>query len=163
MPADLQKKHRDAGFVHVVGALKMTSIPVPENLRVVVANALAEDIGTGDATAALVPADARATATVIAREQCVVCGIPYFNETMRQIDPATEVRWHVEEGRRVDAETKLCSVSGHARSLLTAERVSVNFVQTLSSTATATRRYVEAIADVAGARAKPPSPNSGRG
>ena len=132
----------------------MVAIPVPDNLRAVVAQALAEDVGGGDATAALVPAAARATATVIAREPCVVCGVPYFDEAMRQIDPATQVLWHVREGDRVAAEMALCTATGRARSLLTAERVSINFVQTLSSTATATRRYVDAIAEIPGSRAQ---------
>ena len=75
-----------------------------------------------------------------------MCGAPYFNEAMRQVDPETEVIWHVNEGDQVAAQTKLCTITGAARSLLTAERVSLNFLQTLSSTATVTRRHVDAIA-----------------
>ena len=131
-----------------------TSIPVPPDIVDTVRRALAEDVGAGDATAALVPEAAHSTATVTAREACVVCGIPYFDEAMRQLDPATQVRWHVAEGERVAADTKLCTASGRSRSLLTAERVSINFLQTLSSTSTATRRYVDAIAEVSGARAQ---------
>ena len=129
----------------------MSAVPIPANVRALVAAALAEDVGSGDLTAALVPAAARAAASVIAREACVVCGIPFFDETMRQVDPTTSVTWHVAEGARVERETKLCTARGLARSLLTAERVAVNFVQTLSATATVTRRHVDA---VVGTRAK---------
>ena len=129
----------------------MSTVPVPANLQAVVANALAEDIGSGDLTAGLVPAGSRATATVTAREACVVCGIPYFNEVMRQVDRETQVSWHVSEGDLVAAQTRLCTITGMARSLLTTERVALNFLQTLSATATVTRRHVDA---VAGTRAK---------
>jgi nicotinate-nucleotide pyrophosphorylase (carboxylating) len=116
--------------------------------------AIPGDVRDGDATAALVPELERATATVTAKEACVVCGIPYFDEAMRQLDAGTSVEWHVAEGDRVAAGTKLCTVTGRARSILTAERVAINFLQMLSSTATITRRHVDAIADVPGARAK---------
>lgn len=129
----------------------MTPIPTPPDLQKTVAAALAEDIGSGDLTARLVPAAARATATVITRESCVVCGAPYFTEAMRQVDPATKVTWHVQEGDMVAPLTKLCSVAGTARSLLTTERTALNLLQTLSSTATATRRHVDS---VAGTRAR---------
>lgn len=124
----------------------MSPIPVPPNLQTIVANALAEDIGSGDLTAGLVPAGSRATATVTAREACVVCGIPYFNEAMRQVDRETQVIWQVSEGDLVAAQTKLCSITGMARSLLTTERVALNFLQTLSATATVTHRHVDAVA-----------------
>jgi len=117
----------------------------------VVARALAEDIGDGDLTAQLVPADAKATATIITREPCVVCGRPYFDEAMRQVDPTTTLAWHVDEGARLEPNAKLVTVSGKARSLLTAERVGLNLLQTLSATATATRKHVDA---VRGTRAK---------
>jgi nicotinate-nucleotide pyrophosphorylase (carboxylating) len=114
---------------------------MPETVR----RALAEDIGGGDLTARLVPADARATATVITREDCVLCGAPYFEEAMRQIDPTTRVQWQVKEGDAVVANTRLCTVTGAARSILTTERVGLNLLQTLSATATATRRHVERV------------------
>ncbi|MEP6701393.1 MAG: carboxylating nicotinate-nucleotide diphosphorylase [Betaproteobacteria bacterium] len=128
-----------------------TSIPVPADMKTTVQRALAEDIGEGDLTAQLVPAAARATAIVITREPCVVCGAPYFDEAMHQVDPATTIAWHVSEGDSVPAKTKLCTVTGAARSLLTTERTSLNLLQTLSATATATRRHVDA---VAGTRAR---------
>jgi nicotinate-nucleotide pyrophosphorylase (carboxylating) len=123
----------------------MTTIPVPADMAAVVARALAEDIGDGDLTAPLVPADATATATIITREPCVVCGRPYFDEAMRQVDPATTLAWHVDEGARLEPNAKLVTVSGKARSLLTAERVGLNLLQTLSATATATRKHVDAV------------------
>ncbi|MBK9608156.1 MAG: carboxylating nicotinate-nucleotide diphosphorylase [Betaproteobacteria bacterium] len=129
----------------------MSAIPVPPNLQAIVAGALAEDVGSGDLTAGLVPAASRAAATVIAREACVVCGIPYFDEVMRQVDPATRVTWHAQEGDLVAPKATLCSIAGMARALLTAERVALNFLQMLSATATATQRHVAA---VAGTRAK---------
>jgi nicotinate-nucleotide pyrophosphorylase (carboxylating) len=129
----------------------MTTIPVPADMPAVVARALAEDIGDGDLTAQLVPADAKATATIITREPCVVCGRPYFDEAMRQVDPATTLAWHADEGALLEPGAKLVTVSGKARSLLTAERVGLNLLQTLSATATATRKHVDA---VRGTRAK---------
>ena len=123
----------------------MPMIPVPPDLGAVVARALAEDIGEGDLTAALVPADARAKATIITREPVVVCGRPYFDAAMRQVDPATTLAWHVAEGDRLEPNAKLVTIEGKARSLLTAERVSLNLLQTLSATATATRRHVDLV------------------
>jgi nicotinate-nucleotide pyrophosphorylase (carboxylating) len=126
-------------------------IPVPHDMPETVRRSLAEDIGDGDLTARLVPAEAKAKATVITREPCVLCGAPYFEEAMRQVDPATRVEWHVREGESVAANTKLCTVTGAARSILTTERVGLNLLQTLSGTATATRRHVDL---VVGTRAK---------
>ena len=134
--------------------MSASAIPVPSDLHDSVARALREDVGDGDATAALVPAEARATAIVSAKEACVLCGVPFFDEAMRQLDPSTRVHWHVAEGDRIAAATKLCTIDGLARSILTAERVGINFLQTLSSTATSTRRYVDAVASVPGARAR---------
>lgn len=110
-----------------------------------VRQALAEDIGAGDATAALLPAKLRARARVITREPAIICGQPWFDACFTQLDPACQVIWHVAEGQQVDANTLLCEISGSARSLLTAERTALNFLQTLSAVATATRNYVEAI------------------
>lgn len=111
-----------------------------------VKSALLEDIGTGDLTANLVPAGQTATASIIAREEAVICGIDWVNNCFRQVDPATKLEWQVAEGDRVSANQLLCKVSGLARSLLTTERCALNFLQTLSATATETRKYVDAIA-----------------
>ncbi len=121
-------------------------MPTPPDLAAVVARALAEDIGSGDLTAALVPADAGASAHVISREAAVICGAPWFDEVFHQVDPAIEVSWRVGEGEQVSADTELCRISGPARALLTAERTALNFLQTLSGTATEARRYADAVA-----------------
>jgi nicotinate-nucleotide pyrophosphorylase (carboxylating) len=119
---------------------------VPEDLSRTVARALEEDVGTGDLTAALVPADRDARATVITREPAVVCGRPWFDEVFRQIDPRVDIKWQADEGDFVDAGALLCRISGSARALLSGERAALNFLQTLSGTATTVRRWVEVVA-----------------
>jgi nicotinate-nucleotide pyrophosphorylase (carboxylating) len=111
-----------------------------------VARALAEDIGPGDVTAALVPAAERATATLITRDDIVLCGTAWLDETFRQLDPGIQVRWHMRDGEEPSANTVLCEIEGPARAILTGERCALNFLQTLSGTATVTRRYVQAVA-----------------
>ena len=118
----------------------------PEDLSRTVARALEEDVGTGDLTAALVPADRDARATVITREPAVVCGRPWFDEVFRQIDPRVDIEWQADEGDFVDAGALLCRIAGSARALLTGERAALNFLQTLSGTATTVRRWVEVVA-----------------
>jgi nicotinate-nucleotide pyrophosphorylase (carboxylating) len=108
--------------------------------------ALEEDIGAGDLTASLVPATQRVTATIIARETAVICGIPWVQTCFNQIDTNVKINWQVVEGERVQANQVLCEITGPARALLTAERCALNFLQTLSATATETRKYVDAIA-----------------
>lgn len=110
-----------------------------------VARALAEDIGAGDVTAALLP-DVPDTAYLLCKEPAVACGRPWFDLCHRQLDPAVEIDWHVAEGDRVPAGTLLATLRGRARALVTAERASLNFVQTLSATATATAAFVDAVA-----------------
>jgi nicotinate-nucleotide pyrophosphorylase (carboxylating) len=116
------------------------------DITAAVARALAEDVGTGDRTAALVPAGQRATATITVREPAVLCGQPWVDEVFRQLDPAVAIRWTVDEGAGVAAGTVACELSGPARPLLTGERTALNFLQTLSGTATAVRPYVDALA-----------------
>lgn len=111
-----------------------------------VRRALAEDVGSGDLSAAAIPADATARATVIAREPAVVCGQPWFDATFAAIEPALELDWRVGEGERVAAEHTLCALRGPARGLCTAERTALNFLQLLSGVATATRACVDAVA-----------------
>ncbi len=118
---------------------------VPPDLGEQVARALAEDVGTGDLTAALVPAGRPGRATLITREPAVVCGQPWFNEVFRQLDPSVQVSWSVTEGASVPAGQLLCRLEGPARSLLTGERTALNFLQTLSGTATLAHRYAEAL------------------
>ena len=108
--------------------------------------ALDEDIGTGDLTAQLVPATQLVRATIMAREPAIICGIAWVNACFKQIDANVEILWHVVEGERTQANHVLCEIKGLARTLLTGERCALNFLQTLSATATETRKYVDAIA-----------------
>ncbi len=111
-----------------------------------VATALAEDIGSGDWTAQLIAATGTATARVICRDDAIVCGAPWFDACFRKLDPESQIEWLTGEGSKVGRGQQLCTVQGAARALLTAERTALNFLQLLSAVATATRRYVDAIA-----------------
>jgi nicotinate-nucleotide pyrophosphorylase (carboxylating) len=124
----------------------MSAVAAPPDLVEQVARALAEDVGSGDLTAALVPAGRVGRATVITREQAVLCGRPWVDEVFRQVDPSVRVSWEAEEGADVEPGQRLFRLEGPARSLLTGERTALNFLQTLSGTATATRRYVRLVA-----------------
>lgn len=110
------------------------------------ARALREDVGDGDVTGELIPPDRTMSATVITREAMTLAGRPWFDEVCRQVDETIAVRWHCDDGDAVKPGTTLCDVSGPARSILTAERTALNFLQLLSATATVTARYVAAIA-----------------
>ena len=107
--------------------------------------ALAEDIGSGDWTALLVPGTTEVTANVIVREPAVLCGAPWFEGVMVQIDPHLHIEWHFAEGDTMPVQAEVCRVHGPARSLMTAERAALNFLQLLSAVATATRDYVQLI------------------
>ncbi|TWI09547.1 carboxylating nicotinate-nucleotide diphosphorylase [Aerolutibacter ruishenii] len=109
-----------------------------------VAAALAEDLGQGDATAALLP-DAADHAYLLCKEDAVVCGRPWFDACHRALDPDVRIHWYVAEGDRVRKGTVLATLQGRARALVSAERASLNFLQTLSGTATVTARYVDAV------------------
>ncbi len=111
-----------------------------------VATALQEDVGSGDLTAQLIPADRIARASVITREDAVLCGTAWFDEVFRQLDARVHITWSARDSDRVRAGQQLCTLDGPARSLLTGERTALNFLQCLSATATATRRYVDAVA-----------------
>lgn len=111
-----------------------------------VADALEEDVGPVDQTGRLVPADEVRDARIIVREDAVLCGVLWFDGVVKQVDPRIEVRWHYREGERMAADTIVCSLRGPARSLLTAERNAMNFLQLLSGVASVTRRYVDMIA-----------------
>ena len=124
----------------------MTDIQYFTGLQDCVAAALREDIGSGDITAQLVPATEEGEATIICREDAVICGRPWVDEVFRQVDPAVTVAWHVDEGQRVAPNDKIFTVRGRARSLLTAERSALNFLQTLSGVATAARSYADLVA-----------------
>jgi nicotinate-nucleotide pyrophosphorylase (carboxylating) len=120
--------------------------PDPAAIDRIVSAALEEDIGTGDLTARLVPADAQAHATVITREHAVICGAPWVDAVFRKIDARVTVDWQVRDGERVRPNQALFGLSGPARALLTGERTALNFLQTLSATATITRQFVDAVA-----------------
>lgn len=116
-----------------------------------VSQALAEDLGylpvaQGDITASLIPASQQATATVITREDCVVCGTAWVDEVFAQLSDQVVINWLVHDGDKVTANTVLCEISGPAAILLTGERTALNFLQTLSGTATTTARYVALLA-----------------
>jgi nicotinate-nucleotide pyrophosphorylase (carboxylating) len=111
--------------------------------------ALAEDLGEGDATAGLLPADASARAALTCRDSAVIAGTAWFDACFRRLDPAVQIDWRVHDGERVAPGTVICHLSGHARSLVTAERSALNFLQLLSATATATADYVAAVAGTA--------------
>ena len=111
-----------------------------------VARALAEDIGGGDVTASLVPEDLIAHARVVTREAAVLCGNAWFDEVFRHIDPESRMDWQAKDGDRVRPNQVLCEIDGRARSLLTGERVALNFLQTLSGVATRARTFVDAVA-----------------
>ena len=121
-------------------------LELPPDLPEQVKRALAEDVGAGDVTAALVPGDRAARATVITRETAVLCGRPWFDATFAQLSREVRVDWQVDEGANVTPDQVLCRLAGPARAILTGERTSLNFLQTLSATATAARRFVDAIA-----------------
>ncbi|CAD7345744.1 carboxylating nicotinate-nucleotide diphosphorylase [Xanthomonas arboricola] len=110
-----------------------------------VARALAEDIGTGDVTAALLPEQAD-SAYLLCKQEAVIAGRPWFDATHRALDPQVRIDWQVHEGQRVAAGTVLALLHGRSRSLVSAERTSLNFLQTLSATATVTAAYVAAVA-----------------
>lgn len=110
-----------------------------------VTTALAEDVGGGDLTAQLIPVDRNSRATVITREPAVLCGRAWFDEVFRQIDRNVRISWSAKDGDRVRADQVLCALEGPSRALLTGERTALNFLQSLSGTATVTRQYVDAI------------------
>ncbi|EAR59462.1 carboxylating nicotinate-nucleotide diphosphorylase [Neptuniibacter caesariensis] len=111
-----------------------------------VKNALLEDIGTGDITAQLIPSEQRATARIISRQEAVICGVDWVTEVFRQVDPELELDWQVDDGDLVQRDQVLFWAKGSARNLLTAERAALNFLQTLSGTATVSKMYSDKVA-----------------
>ena len=118
----------------------------PADLPAQVAAALAEDLGMRDVTAELVPEDQQAHAQAITREAAVLCGVPWVQETFRQLDPAVRIEWLAADGDAITPGQRLFRLSGAARPILTGERTALNFLQLLSGTATVARRYVDAVA-----------------
>lgn len=111
-----------------------------------VARALAEDVGSGDLTAALVDPARRASARILARESAVICGAPWVEAALRALDPTATWQWQVGEGQRCQPDQVVLTIEGQARALLSAERTALNFLQLLSGVATETARYVAAVA-----------------
>ena len=118
----------------------------PEDLDSQVATALREDVGTGDVTAELVPPTQKVRGRVITREDAVLCGRPWVDETFRQLDPGIRLTWHAADGDPITADSVIFEIEGPARAVLTGERTALNFLQLLSATATAARRFVDAVA-----------------
>jgi len=123
--------------------MKIDSVDIQQQ----VALALKEDIGDGDVTAGLLAADQISTAKVITREPGVLCGTQWFDQCFLQLDKDIKINWQAQDGDVIAAKQTLCSIEGPTRALLTAERSALNFLQTLSATATVTRRYVDVLAD----------------
>jgi nicotinate-nucleotide pyrophosphorylase (carboxylating) len=121
---------------------------LPTNIPTQVKHALEEDIGTGDVTADLIPQDAISVASVICRDNAILAGTDWFDEVFKQIDSDVEVIWNFQDGDPVKAGATLCNLSGKSRALLSGERAALNFLQTLSATATLTNQYVEAIDNI---------------
>src|SRR5688500_4505930 len=128
---------RPAGMKDVIA-------PPTELIEAEVAHALAEDIGSGDVTASLLP-DEPDIAYLLCKEDAVVCGRPWFDACHRALDPDVRIDWRVSEGDRVTAGTVLATLRGRSRALVSAERAALNFLQTLSGTATTTAAYVDAV------------------
>jgi hypothetical protein len=124
-----------------------TNMPIDyfADLATIVNQALAEDVGSGDITAALIDESKTATATVITRDDAIICGKPWVDSVFETVNPNIHLHWFIAEGDSVTPGTKLFEASGRTRSLLTAERTALNFLQTLSGTATETHRLVKLI------------------
>lgn len=123
-----------------------TTLDVPlEVIKQNVAYALKEDVGSGDITAMLIEENKAATAKVITRDACVLCGVEWANEVFRQVSNELTVEWHAKDGDKLNANDTLFTLSGPARAILTAERCALNFLQTLSGTATRSRDYASLV------------------
>jgi nicotinate-nucleotide pyrophosphorylase (carboxylating) len=119
--------------------------PPPNYVEDTVRRALAEDVGSGDRTAALIPESNRMRARLITREDAVLCGTSWVDTVFRLLDPHISAAWEVRDGESIRANQVLCHIDGRARGMLTGERTALNFLQTLSGTATAARRFVDAV------------------
>ncbi len=118
-----------------------------DEIKQSVANALQEDIGTGDISAALIPTAETCTATIITREPAILCGISWATEAFHQVDASLKLKWHFSDGDTLNPNDRLLTVSGSAQSILTAERTALNFLQSLSGTATRCRRYANLVSE----------------
>lgn len=121
------------------------NLPTLDSIKTSVSAALTEDIGSGDLTAKILPEDLQAHACVIARESGVLCGCAWFDEVFSQVDATVSIEWLKQDGDQLEKNEKLCEIKGPARAILTAERTALNFLQTLSGTATTARQYANAV------------------
>ena len=126
-----------------MGIENIHTMKLPEDISTVVRIALEEDIGDGDITAQLIHAETNASANVVCREPAVLCGTAWFNQTFKTLDESCVVSWTKHDGDQIAANEVICNLEGPARALVTGERTALNLLQTLSGTATTTRRYVE--------------------
>ena len=122
-------------------------VKLTQTIKGDVERALAEDIGDGDLTSILIPKGTQTKAQVSVRTSCTICGIEWFNEVFSQIDKSLKITWFAKDGEQINKNTVICELSGSARSLFTGERTALNFLQTLSSIASKTRAFVDAIKD----------------
>ncbi|MCP4041531.1 MAG: carboxylating nicotinate-nucleotide diphosphorylase [Gammaproteobacteria bacterium] len=123
---------------------------LPKDIQPTVRRALEEDIGRGDATAAMIPTGLEASAMIICREEAILCGSPWFDEVFRQLGGnGVTVNWMANEGDAIAPDQMLCTLEGSAATLLSGERTALNFLQALSGTATLARRYAEAVSGTA--------------
>ncbi|VAW51144.1 Quinolinate phosphoribosyltransferase [decarboxylating] [hydrothermal vent metagenome] len=126
----------------------MNFLQVPQSIiEENVFNALKEDIGEGDITSELIPRDNISLATVISRESCIFCGLDWFEETFRQLDTEILIDWCVDDGDEVKADQIICTISGSSQNIVSGERTALNFIQTLSATATLSRCYANEVAN----------------
>jgi len=124
----------------------MSTLPTEASIAAQVRAALTEDIGPGDLTARLIPPHTVSRVQVISREDAVLCGGSWFNEVFRQLDPGIRAEWEARDGAAISSGQLLCRLQGETRALLSGERTALNFLQTLSGTATLARRYRDAVA-----------------
>lgn len=124
----------------------MSSPTLPPDVPTVVSRAIAEDLGDGDLTAQLIASATQSVAHVVAREPATLCGRAWFDETFRQLDPRVVVTWRAPDGAHLAADSVVCELRGPARSIVTGERTALNFLQTLSGTATTVRTYADLVA-----------------
>jgi nicotinate-nucleotide pyrophosphorylase (carboxylating) len=120
-------------------------LPSEETIREQVRQALAEDIGPGDRTAILIPANKQSSVQVVCREEAVICGQVWFDQTFHQLDPSIQINWLVKDGAEVTPGKIICELEGNTRALLSGERTALNYLQTLSGTATVARTYAKAV------------------
>lgn len=121
-------------------------LPPMDRIQRQVRLALDEDVGSGDRTAALIPSDSRSRVEVVCRESAILCGTAWFDEVFCQLNPEIAVEWLAADGDRVDAGSVICRLKGDTRALLTGERAALNYLQTLSATATQARQYADVVA-----------------